>query len=127
MRNYIFLVIAILTMTSCDKEVVTPVEINTYDAIIGKWEKISKLSPYGYFMPERDGSYYEFKTDWTFCKSTTEIRRGSFQYDPATRTVRCNFSANDFEMITITFIDSQNAELNIVGSEKIKVIRSTGS
>lgn len=121
------MIIANILLLSCEKNIIKPVDINTYDAIIGKWEKVSRLMPSGDYMPERDGSSYEFKKDMTFVKITTQTRQGSFLYDNIKRMARCNFSATEYELIKITFIDSMNAEFYIVGSETIKVTKANGT
>lgn len=134
MKKIAFIILTLCLFASCSKESEEPVEVNTFDAVLGRWEQVSYLSSGGYFVSQKDGSYYEFKTDKTFVKYTgtilNETKTGTFEYTPQNKSIRCNFVGGWYEVIEVSFTDSNIAEFHIItntGSSTIKVSRSNGS
>lgn len=134
MKKIAFIILTLCFFASCSKESEGPVEVNTFDTVLGRWEQVSYLSSGGYFVSQKDGSYYEFKTDKTFVKYTgtilNETKTGSFEYNPQSKSIRCDLGRGWYEVIQITFIDSNNAEFRIQSNTSvstIKVNRNNGS
>lgn len=106
MKNIVLIVLAICLLTSCSKDSnEEAVEINTFDTILGRWEQSSYLSSGGYFISQKDGSYYEFKKDKTFLKYTgtilNETKTGSFEYNPQSKSIRCDLGRVGMKLLKL--------------------------
>lgn len=123
----LFMLLTVLA--SCDKslnEIAT--EINTYDAIVGKWEQLSYKENES-FIPKHDGSYYKFSSNWTFETYDADRKSfssGSFLYNPDTKSLRC-IHQDKTVFIYVEYTGANEAMFTIVDTKLIIKVRRNGS
>lgn len=135
MKKLVLIILAICFLYSCSKDTLEPTDVYTFNDILGKWEQVSYLSSGGYFVPQIDGSYYEFKSNKTFVKYSGLIlngtETGTFEFTPEVKSIRCNFGQGWYEVIEIKLINLQLAEFRIMGNtgstSTIRANRNNGS
>lgn len=135
MKKLVLIILAICFLYSCSKDTLEPTDVYTFNDILGKWEQVSYLSSGGYFVPQIDGSYYEFNSNKTFVKysgsAINETETGTFEFTPEIKSIRCNFGQGWYEVIEIKLINLQLAEFRIMSNtgstSTIRASRNNGS
>lgn len=119
----------LIVLASCDKSLnEIAIEINTYDAIVGKWEQLS-YKENDAFISKHDGSYYKFLSNWTFETYDADRKSfssGSFLYNPNTKSIRC-IHQDKTVFINVEYTGENDAVFTIVDTKLIIKVRRNGS
>ncbi len=128
MKRFVVIIFSMLFLMSCNKDIIIPEEINTYDAILGKWEQVA-YKENDTFIAKQDGSYYRFSSNWTFelydavRKSTLS---GSFLYNPQTKAITCKHQ-DKTTYINVEHIGDNDAVFTILDTKIIIKVHRNGS
>lgn len=70
-----------LGFAGCSKDSEEPQDLTTIDEVVGKWTTTSYYSSGGYFVPNNDGEFFDFKTDKTCVYYSGNILQTYDYYD----------------------------------------------
>lgn len=115
MKRFFTLILVSIALMSCEKsieEIAT--EINTYDEILGTWQKVSIKKGID-FVDQKDGSYYVFSPNWTFIIYDAQNKSslsGAFLYNPEKKAINCIYQDRQ-EVIKVDYFGANDAVFTI--------------
>lgn len=128
--KFIFLSFVLcIGLVGCSSDSEEPEDSNTHDEIVGKWVTTSYYTSDGYFVPNNDGEFYDFKSDKTCVYYSGNILETydyyDFAYSPISKIIGCKHSKGWDLNIQVEFESENEAIFYVTGktSNSAKTIK----